>query len=144
MEYFRILARIDMVHVPYKGAAPAVAEVIAGQVQMTFTQPATALPHAKTGRLRLLAVSAKKPLSSWRDAPPIADTLPGYEASTWQGVRPRRARPSRSSTGCGKSSGVALEEMEGRLRGSSEVGGIRRPNSHTPHQIRDPRNGRGW
>jgi len=127
MEYFRILAKIDMVHVPYKGAAPAVAEVIAGQVQMTFTQPATALPHAKTGRLRLLAVSARKALPSWPEAPPIADTLPGYETSTWQGVLvpARTPKPIVDRLYGEIVKALHSKELAGRLQAEgSEVGGI--------------------
>jgi tripartite-type tricarboxylate transporter receptor subunit TctC len=85
-EMFRSMAKIDMVHVPYKGAGQATTEVLAGQVQMTFSQPAVMLVHAKAGRLRVLGVTSVKPLSSWPDAPPIAATVPGYEASSWQGV----------------------------------------------------------
>ena len=127
MEYFRILAKIDMVHVPYKGAAPAVQEVIAGQIQMTFTQPATAFPAAKAGRLRLLAVSAKKALASWPDAPPIADTLPGYETSTWQGVLvpARTPKPIIDRLYAEIVKALHSKEMEARLRTEgSEVGGI--------------------
>ncbi|HZM48133.1 MAG TPA: tripartite tricarboxylate transporter substrate binding protein [Burkholderiales bacterium] len=127
MEYFRILAKIDMVHIPYKGAAPAVQEVMAGQVQMTFTQPATALPAAKAGRIRLLAVSARKPLSSWPDAPPIADTLPGYESSTWQGVLvpARTPRPIVDRLYAEIVKALHSKEMEARLRAEgSEVGGM--------------------
>jgi tripartite-type tricarboxylate transporter receptor subunit TctC len=87
VELFRSMARIDLVHVPYKGAAQATAEVVAGHVQMSFSQPAVALPHAKAGRLKLLGVTGLKPLHSWPDALPVAAAgLPGFEASSWQGV----------------------------------------------------------
>lgn len=87
MELFRTMARLDMVHVPYKGAAQATGEVVAGHIQMTFSQPAVMLPHGKAGRLKVLAVTGLKPLHSWPDAPPLAEAgLPGFEASSWQGV----------------------------------------------------------
>ena len=81
------MAGLNMVHVPYKGAAQSMTEVLAGQVQMTFSQPAVMLPHAKAGRLKVLAVTGKERLASWADAPPIAEAgVPGYEAASWQGV----------------------------------------------------------
>lgn len=83
MEMFRSMAKLDMVHIPYKGAAQAITEVLAGQIQMTFSQPAVMLPHAKAGRLKVLAVTGRKRLASWPDAPPIAEAgVPGYEASS--------------------------------------------------------------
>jgi tripartite-type tricarboxylate transporter receptor subunit TctC len=127
MEYFRSLARIDMVHVPYKGAAPATAEVVAGHIQMTFTQPATALGHARAGRLRLLAVTGRKRLASWPDAPPIADTLPGYESSSWQGVVLPAKTPGTIVQRLHAEIVKALhsKEIEGRLLAEgSVVGGI--------------------
>jgi len=87
MELFRVQAQLDMVHIPYKGAAQATGEVVAGHVQMTFSQPAVMLPHGKAGRLRVLGVTSLKPLHSWPEAPPVAEAgLPGFEASSWQGV----------------------------------------------------------
>ncbi len=87
MELFRTLARLDMVHVPYKGSAQATSEVAAGHVQMSFSQPAVMLPHARSGRIKVLGVTSLKPLGSWPEAPPVAEAgLPGFEASSWQGV----------------------------------------------------------
>ncbi len=87
MELFRTTARLDMVHIPYKGAAQATGEVVAGQIQMTFSQPAVMLPHGKAGRLKVLGVTSLKRLNSWPEAPPVAEAgLPGFEASSWQGV----------------------------------------------------------
>ncbi len=86
-EMFKAMAKLDMVHIPYKGAAQGLTDLIAGHVQMTFSQPAVILPHAKAGRLKVLGVTSLKPLSSWPDAPPIAQAgLPGFEATSWQGV----------------------------------------------------------
>jgi tripartite-type tricarboxylate transporter receptor subunit TctC len=87
MELFRTTARLDMVHIPYKGAAQATGEVVAGHIQMTFSQPAVMLPHGKAGRLKVLGVTSLKPLHSWPEAPPVAEAgLPGFEASSWQAV----------------------------------------------------------
>ena len=87
IELFRSMAKVDLVHIPYKGSAQATAELVAGHVQMSFSQPAVALPHAKAGRLKLLGVTSLKPLYSWPDAQPVAAAgLPGFEATSWQGV----------------------------------------------------------
>jgi tripartite-type tricarboxylate transporter receptor subunit TctC len=86
LEYFRSMARIDMVHIPYKGAGPSMVDLLAGQVQMTFSQPAVTLSHAKAGKVRILGVTSLKRLASWPDAPPVADAVPGYESSSWQGI----------------------------------------------------------
>ena len=88
MELFRTLAKLDMVHVPYKGAAPSITDLIAGQVHMTFSQPSVSLAHAKSGKLRILGVTSLKPVASWPEAPPIAEAggLPRFEATSWQGV----------------------------------------------------------
>ena len=84
MELFRSMARLDMVHIPYKGSAQATAEVAAGHVHMSFSQPAVMLPHAKAGRLKVLGVTGLKRLPSWPDAPPVAEAgVPGFEASSW-------------------------------------------------------------
>ena len=88
IELFRSMAKLDMVHVPYKGAAPSMIDLIGGQVQMTFAQPSVSLPHAKAGKLRILGVTSLKPIASWPEAPPIAQAagLPGFETTSWQGV----------------------------------------------------------
>jgi tripartite-type tricarboxylate transporter receptor subunit TctC len=87
IELFRVMAKISMVHVPYKGGSgQSIVELVGGQVEMTFAQPAVALPHAKSGRLRVLGVTGLKPLQSWPDAPPLTEAVPGYESSSWQGV----------------------------------------------------------
>ena len=87
VELLRSMSKIDIVHIPYKGSAQATAEVVAGHVQMSFSQPAVMLPHAKAGRIKVLGVTSLKPLASWPEARPVAEAgLPGFEASSWQGV----------------------------------------------------------
>jgi tripartite-type tricarboxylate transporter receptor subunit TctC len=88
LELFRSMAKLDMVHVPYKGAALSITELLGERVHVTFAQPAVSLSHAKAGKLRVLGVTSARPLSSWPDAPPIAQAgrLPGFEATSWQAV----------------------------------------------------------
>ena len=88
LELFRTTAKLDMVHVPYKGAAPSMTDLVAGQVQMTFAQPSVSLGYAKAKRIRILGVTSLKRVASWPDAAPIADTpgMQGFETTSWQGV----------------------------------------------------------
>jgi tripartite-type tricarboxylate transporter receptor subunit TctC len=126
LEYFRSMAKIDMVHVPYKGAAPSMTELIAGQVQMTLAQPAVSLAPAKAGRLRILGVSSIKRLVSWPDAPPIAEAVPGYESASWQGVVLPAKAPRPIIDRLHRDIVVALRspEIERRLLADgSEIGG---------------------
>lgn len=75
-----------MVHVPYKGGAPAMVDLIAGQVQVVFASSATAVPQAKAGRIRALAVTTARRSTALPDLPTVAETgLPGYEADNWYG-----------------------------------------------------------
>jgi len=85
-ELFKSMANISMVHVPYKGSAPALTDLIAGQTQLTFGSTFTVLPHAASGRLRALAVTTAKRAPALQ-LPTIAeDGVPGYEAVTWYGI----------------------------------------------------------
>lgn len=85
-ELFKDLADIDIVHVPYKGAAPAVADVIAGRVQMLITGYSTTVPHLKAGRLRALGVTGPRRLRTAPDVPTIGETLTGYDVTSWYGL----------------------------------------------------------
>ena len=83
---FEKLAGISMVHVPYRGGAPAVADTVSGQTQLFFTAGTQSLEHVKAGKLRLLAVTEGKRSSLLPDVPTVAETLPGYEMSVWYGA----------------------------------------------------------
>ena len=83
---FNVLAGVDTVHVPYKGAAPALNDVIAGQLQILFTSPLVAMPHAKGGRVRVLATTGARRDPLIPELPVLAETVPGYEITQWWGV----------------------------------------------------------
>jgi tripartite-type tricarboxylate transporter receptor subunit TctC len=86
-ELFRTMARVDIVHVPYKGAQPALADLIAGQVQLMFATSASVIPYVKAGRLRALAVTTAGRSPSLPELPTVWESgLPGFEATTWHGI----------------------------------------------------------
>ena len=84
VELIKFNAGIDMLHVPYKGAGPALTDVIAGQLQFMCTSPLAVLPHAKSGRLRPMAMTSAKRSRAAPEIPTVAEQgLPGYQASLW-------------------------------------------------------------
>jgi tripartite-type tricarboxylate transporter receptor subunit TctC len=92
-EQFKFLAGIDIVHVPYKGAGPALTDLIAGQVQMLISAYSSAFPHIKAGKLRALGVTGTKRIASAPDLPTIAETVPGYEVLSWYGLHAPKGTP---------------------------------------------------
>jgi tripartite-type tricarboxylate transporter receptor subunit TctC len=87
VELFKTMARIEMVHVPYKGMAPGITDLLGGQVQLAFPTISAGITHARAGRLRALAVTTAKRSPAAPDIPTIAEAaLPGFEASNWYGV----------------------------------------------------------
>jgi len=86
-ELLKILAGIDLTHVPYKGIAPAIVDVISGQVTMTFASIISGTPHVKTGRLRALAVTGARRSPALPELPTMMEAgVRGYESSTWYGL----------------------------------------------------------
>jgi tripartite-type tricarboxylate transporter receptor subunit TctC len=85
-ELLKSMAGIDIVHIPYKGQAPAITDVMAGQVQMTWVTLNVALPLIHAGKVRGIAIGAKERLPAYKDLPVIAETVPGYEIYTWVGL----------------------------------------------------------
>jgi len=84
-ELFNSMAGVSIVHIPYKGSAPCVSDLLGGQVQMTFEAVTIGLAHVQAGKLRALATTAATRLSMV-DLPPVAETLPGYEVDNWYGM----------------------------------------------------------
>jgi len=85
-EAFKLQAGVDMLHVPFKGTGEALAALISGDVDMTFSSTGSALPQVKAGKLTLLAVCSPKRLPNLPDVAAVSETLPGYEIATWYGL----------------------------------------------------------
>jgi tripartite-type tricarboxylate transporter receptor subunit TctC len=85
-ELFKEMAGIDIVHVPYKGAPPAITDLIAARAQMLITAYSTVASHVKAGRLRALGVTGLRRLRTSPEVPTIGETLPGYEVTSWYGL----------------------------------------------------------
>jgi tripartite-type tricarboxylate transporter receptor subunit TctC len=92
-ELFKFMAGIDMVHIPYRGGAPMTTDLIGGQVQVGFDVMVTALPQVRGGKLRALGVLGAKRFELLPDVQTVAETVPGYEASTWAGIGVPRGTP---------------------------------------------------
>jgi tripartite-type tricarboxylate transporter receptor subunit TctC len=86
MAAFNVAAGTVMTHVPYRGTPPSITDVISGQVQATFTSGVSLLPHVRSGALRALGFGTPKRIAAATDIPAIAETVPGFEASSWYGI----------------------------------------------------------
>jgi len=94
VEYFKMQAGIDVFHVPYKGAAQLTTDLLAGQIQLGFSQPPSAVPHVRAGKLRALATTATRRVAALPDVPVMAEAgLPGFDANSWQGIVLPRGTP---------------------------------------------------
>jgi tripartite-type tricarboxylate transporter receptor subunit TctC len=92
-ELFKMMAGVDMVHVPYRGAAPAITDLLSGQVQVLFISPLVSLEHIRAGKLRPLAVTTATRSEALPDLPTVGDFVPGYEASGWFGIGAPKSTP---------------------------------------------------
>ena len=122
-EFFKMNAGIDMVHVPYRGSAPMVVDLISGQVQAAFDNLPASMPYIKEGKLRPLGVTTKTRWPALPDVPIMGDYMSGFEATTWIGIAAPKKTPAdivdRLSTEI--SAGIADPMMIARL---AELGAI--------------------
>jgi tripartite-type tricarboxylate transporter receptor subunit TctC len=92
-ELFKLMAEVDLVHVPYRGTGAAYADLLGGRVQVAFFGPVSAMEYVKSGKLRALAVTGAKRMDALLDLPTVSEFIPGYEAASWFGVgAPRSTR----------------------------------------------------
>lgn len=135
VELFKVMTQTHLVHVPYKGIAPGINDLLAGQVQVSFPTILAGLPHARTGRLRALAVTGARRSPAAPDLPTMAEAgVPGYEAANWFGIvvpaRTPRAVVSKLNQEVARALG--LPDVQERL---SNLG--MEPVSNTPEQFTD-------
>ena len=121
-ELFKMMTGVNLVHVPYKGGAPAVADLISGHVQVVFAPLSESIQQVKAGKLRALAVTTKARLEVLPDVPPVADFVPGYEASGFAGIGVPRGTPVEIITLLNKelNAGLASDKIRTRI---VELGG---------------------
>ena len=121
-ELFKMMAGVDMLHVPYRGGGPALADLLAGQVPLMFDTLSTSIEHIRAGRLLALAVTSATRSEVLPDIPTVGDFVPGYEGTGWQGVGAPRNTPVEIIDKLNKAinAGLADSRMKGRI---ADLGG---------------------
>ena len=121
-ELFKMMAGVDMVHVPYRGAAPAITDLLSGQVQVLFISPLVSIEHIRAGRLRALAVTTATRSDVLPDIPTVGEFLPGYESSQWYGVSAPKATPAEIVEKLNKEINAGLADPKIKVR-LADLGG---------------------
>jgi tripartite-type tricarboxylate transporter receptor subunit TctC len=121
-ELLKTMTGIDIVHVPYRGAAPALTDVLAGQVPVLFDNLPSSIPHIRDGGLRALGVTAAKRVPALPDVPAIAETVPGYEANVWYGIAAPKGTPPEIVEKLNRAVNAALADPKVQTR-LTELGG---------------------
>jgi tripartite-type tricarboxylate transporter receptor subunit TctC len=122
-ELFKMMAGVDMIHVPYRGGAPALTDMLGGQVQVMFATMSSSIEYVKDRRLRALAVTTTTRSEALPDIPTVSDFLPGYEASDWYGIGTANSTPANTVDKLNKeiNAGLADPKIKARL---ADLGGI--------------------
>jgi len=121
-ELFKMMTGINMVHVPYRGGAPALTDLIAGQVHVMFDNVPTSLEHVRAGRLRGLATTGTERSQVLPDLPTVAEFVPGYEASAWYGLGAPKGTPPEIIERLNKEINAALADPKAKAR-LADLGG---------------------
>jgi tripartite-type tricarboxylate transporter receptor subunit TctC len=121
-ELFKFMTGCDMLHVPYKGAGPAIADLIPGQVHVLFDNLPSSIGHIRGGKLRALAVTSSERSPELPGVPTVAETVPGYEATAWFGLGMPRGSPREAIDKVNASVNAALSDP-GMLKRLVEFGG---------------------
>jgi tripartite-type tricarboxylate transporter receptor subunit TctC len=129
-ELFMMTAGVSMVHVPYRGMAPALTDLLAGQVQVMFATMPSSIEYIRGGRLRALGVTTATRSEALPDIPTVGDFVPGYEASTWYGVGAPRSTPAEIVERLNKEVNAALADPKLQAR-FADVSGTVIPDSAT-------------
>ena len=127
-ELFKAMTGVDMVHVPYKGSAPAITDLAGGQVQVMFDNLPSSMGFIKAGKLRPLGVTTAQSVPALPGVPPVAETVPGFEASSWFGVSAPKGTPKEIVEKLNKEINAAIADPKIKTR-IEELGGIPFPGS---------------
>ena len=119
---FKMMTGVDIVHVPYKGAGPALVDLLGGQVQVMFDTMPSSIQQIKAGALRALAVTTASRSDALPDLPTVGDFVPGYESSQWYGLGAPRTTPAEVVDRLNKEVNGALADPKFRAR-LAEIGG---------------------
>src|SRR5499433_2265747 len=122
-ELFKMMASVNMVHVPYRGVAPAMTDLIGGQVQVMFVVPVATIEHVKAGKLRALAVTTATRSEALPDIPTVGEFVPGYQASAWFGIGAPKNTPAEIVDTLNREINAALADPKIRARLADEGGG---------------------
>jgi tripartite-type tricarboxylate transporter receptor subunit TctC len=122
-ELFKLLTGVDMVHVPYRGVAPSLVDLIGGQVQVNFSGLPAAIEYIRAGKLRALAVTTSERAAALPDVPTVAEFVPGFEASSWWGVGAPRNMPAEIVLRLNKEINAALVEPKINAQLTTTLGG---------------------
>ena len=116
-ELFKLMTGVNMLHVPYRGSAPALTDLIAGHIHVMFDAMPASLPNIRSGALRALAVTTSTRSRALPDLPTVAETVPGYETSSWYGVGAPKGTPSEIVERLNREIAAGLENsiIKGRL-----------------------------
>jgi tripartite-type tricarboxylate transporter receptor subunit TctC len=115
-ELFKMMAGVNMVHVPYRGGGPALADLMGGQVQLFFGTTASTIQLIKSGKLRALAVTTAERSQALPDVPTVAEIVPGYEASSWYGIGAPRNTPPEIIERLNKEINAGLADLKIKAR----------------------------
>ena len=115
-ELFKFMAGVNMVHVPYRGIAPALNDLLGGQVQVTFASMPSSIEYISAGRLRALAVTTVSRAEALQDIPTVGEFVPGYEASAWFGIGAPKATPAEIIEKLNKEVNAALADPRMKAR----------------------------
>jgi tripartite-type tricarboxylate transporter receptor subunit TctC len=121
-ELFKMMAGVDMVHVPYRGGGPGLTDLLGGQVQLMFVSTVSSIEYIKTGKLRALAVSTATRSDVLPDIPTVAEFVPGYEASTWFGIVAPKNTPAEIVAKLNTEVNAALADLKLKAR-LADLGG---------------------
>ena len=116
-EMLKAMTGINIAHVPYRGAGPAMVDLMGGQIQMMFNVMSSSLQYVRAGKLRALGVATKTPQAALSGVPTVAETVPGFEASFWSGIAGPKGLPPEIVDKLNRAVNVALQDpkVTGRL-----------------------------